>query len=146
MSEVRLPCETVARYVLPVFRSYLSKELIEKYGYTQVETARKLGTTQAAISQYIHSKRGYKGMEEFEVILPKVQSVASETFSAVAAPVQYAAIRAYQGRLDARNNNDDSVASYLNRYHEDRCTLRNQTNSQQLATLKEACIDTPGNK
>ena len=70
-----------------------------------------------------------------------MQSVASETFSAVAAPVQYAAIRAYQGRLDARNNNDDSVASYLNRYHEDRCTLRNQTNSQQLATLKEACID-----
>jgi len=85
MSEVRLPCETVARYVLPVFRSYLSKELIEKYGYTQVETARKLGTTQAAISQYIHSKRGYKGLEEFEVILPKVQSVASETAKLIAA-------------------------------------------------------------
>ena len=80
-----LPCETVARYILPIFRSYVAKELIEKYEFTQVAAAQKLGTTQAAISQYIHSKRGYKGAGEFEVILPKVQSVASETAELIAA-------------------------------------------------------------
>ena len=77
MSEVRLPCETVARYVLPVFRSYLSKELIEKYGYTQVETARKLGTTQAAISYYLHLKRGEDFVKELES-MPLVKSAAIE--------------------------------------------------------------------
>ena len=82
---MHLPCETVARYVLPVFRSYIAKELVEKYDFTQVEAARKLGTTQAAISQYIHSKRGYKGMEEFDIILPRVQSVACETAELIAA-------------------------------------------------------------
>lgn len=85
MSEVRLPCEIVARYVLPAFRSYVAKELIKKHHFTQVEAAQKLGTTQAAISQYIHSKRGYKGSEEFEVILPRVQSVAAETAELIAA-------------------------------------------------------------
>jgi len=85
MSGMQLPCETVARYVLPAFRSYVAKELIGKHNFTQVEAAQKLGTTQAAISQYIHSKRGYKGAEEFEVILPRVQSVAAETADLIAA-------------------------------------------------------------
>ena len=84
MSEVQLPCETVARYVLPAFRSYVAKELIKKYKLTQVEAAQKLGTTQAAISQYIHSKRGYKGVEEFKAILPRVQAVAVETAQLIA--------------------------------------------------------------
>ena len=61
-----LACEVVARYILPIFRSLIAKDLIEKYNFTQVEAAEKLGTTQAAISQYLHSKRGYKGLEQFE--------------------------------------------------------------------------------
>jgi predicted transcriptional regulator len=84
MSEVRLPCEIVARYVLPVFRSHVAKELVEKHNFTQVQAAERLGTTQAAISQYIHSKRGYKGAEEFEAILPVVQSAAIETAELIA--------------------------------------------------------------
>ena len=72
------PCEIIARYILPIFRSMVAKELIYKYKFTQIATAEKLGTTQAAISQYIHSKRGYKGVEQFEDILPQIQSVASE--------------------------------------------------------------------
>jgi len=77
-------CEVVARYILPIFRSMVAKELIEKYNFTQVAAAEKLGTTQAAISQYIHSKRGYKGIEQFENILPEIQSVASETAKSIA--------------------------------------------------------------
>ncbi len=78
------PCEAVARYVLPIFRSLIAKELIEKYNFTQLEAAEKLGTTQAAISQYIHSKRGLKGVKQFEDILPIIQSAASDTARRIA--------------------------------------------------------------
>jgi predicted transcriptional regulator len=57
----------------------VAKELIEKYNFTQVAAARKLGTTQAAISQYLHSKRGHKGAEQFVDILPEIRSLANET-------------------------------------------------------------------
>lgn len=79
-----LTCEIVARYVLPVFRSFVAKQLIEKYNFTQLRTAEKIGTTQAAISQYIHSKRGYKGIKQFEGILPEIQLAASETAKRIA--------------------------------------------------------------
>jgi len=78
------PCETVGRYLLPVFRSLVAKELIEKYNFTQVEVAEKLGTTQAAISQYLHSKRGFKGIAHLEEILPRIQAAASETAKSMA--------------------------------------------------------------
>jgi len=78
MKKMYPPCETVGRYILPVFRSLVAKELIEKYNFTQLEAAEKLGTTQAAISQYIHSKRGYKGTAQFERTLPMIQVAASE--------------------------------------------------------------------
>jgi len=78
MKEMYPACEAVARYILPIFRSFVAKELIEKYNFTQVEAAEKLGTTQAAISQYIHSKRGQKGMEQFEGVLPLIQDATSE--------------------------------------------------------------------
>jgi predicted transcriptional regulator len=72
-------CETVGKYVLPVFRSLVAKELVTTYNLTQVEAAQKLGTTQAAISQYINSKRAFKGTEKFGDILPQLQAMAKET-------------------------------------------------------------------
>lgn len=60
------PCETFARYALPKFRLLVARELIEKYGLTQIEAGRKLGITQAAISQYFHQKRGRKVIPKFE--------------------------------------------------------------------------------
>jgi len=77
-------CEAVGRYILPIFRSLVAKELIERYNFTQVEAAEKLGTTQAAVSQYIHSKRGYKGITQLEKILPMIQAAASETAKRIA--------------------------------------------------------------
>jgi predicted transcriptional regulator len=53
-------CETVTRRVLPLYRSLVAKELLSNYDFTQVNVAKKLGTTQAAISQYLNSKRGRK--------------------------------------------------------------------------------------
>ena len=78
-------CEIIARFVLPYFRSLVSKELIEKYSFTQAEAAEKLGTTQAAISQYLHSKRGYKGSQQYDLFLPEIQSAANETAKQIAA-------------------------------------------------------------
>ncbi len=79
-----LPCESIGRRLLPVFRSYIAKDLIEKYGFTQIEVAKKLGITQAAISQYLHLKRGIRDLEQFKEILPVIQSAASEMASEIA--------------------------------------------------------------
>jgi len=72
-------CETVGKYVLPVFRSLVARELITTYKLTQVETAQKLGTTQAAVSQYVNSKRAFKGAEKVGNIMPQLQTMARET-------------------------------------------------------------------
>ncbi len=72
-------CETIGKFVLPVFRSLVARELVGTHHFTQVEAAKKLKTTQAAISQYINSKRAIKGTEEFSELLPKIQATARET-------------------------------------------------------------------
>ncbi len=72
-------CEVIGKYVLPIFRSMLAKELVQTYHLSQTEAAKKLGTTQAAVSQYLSSKRAYKGIEHVEQYLPKIQEMASET-------------------------------------------------------------------
>jgi len=72
-------CEAIGKYVVPLFRSLVAKELINTYNLTQVEAAQRLGTTQAAISQYINSKRASKGIEQFSDVVPKIQAMASET-------------------------------------------------------------------
>lgn len=72
-------CEAIGKYVVPLFRSLVAKELINTYNLTQVDAAQRLGTTQAAISQYINSKRASKGIEQLGDILPKIQVMAGET-------------------------------------------------------------------
>jgi predicted transcriptional regulator len=72
-------CEIIGKYVLPIFRSMLAKELVQKYHLSQTEAAKKLGTTQAAVSQYLSSKRAYKGIEHVEQYLPRIQVMAAET-------------------------------------------------------------------
>jgi len=72
-------CETVGKYVLPVFRALVAKELVTSYHLTQTEAAKKLGMTQAAISQYVASKRAIRGSERFASTLPKIQRMANET-------------------------------------------------------------------
>jgi predicted transcriptional regulator len=71
-------CESVARYLLPLYRAFVAKELIKKYNYTQVEVAKKLGTTQAAISQYVTSKRGHRRIPNYEDTATLVQNAAAK--------------------------------------------------------------------
>ncbi len=72
-------CETINKHLLPLFRALVAKELLRNYNLTQVEVARRLGTTQAAISQYLNSKRAIKGIEQLTGVMPKVQALARET-------------------------------------------------------------------
>jgi predicted transcriptional regulator len=77
---MRPPCEQVVRYVLPAIRSIVAKDLIENHGFTQVAAAKKLGTTQAAISHYLYSKRGEKWVGELrrnEAVMATVNEVTS---------------------------------------------------------------------
>ncbi len=77
--KMKARCETVGKYVLPVFRSFVAKELVNTHNMTQMEVAKVLGTTQAAISQYINSKRAFKGAQQFGRVQQKIEAVAKET-------------------------------------------------------------------
>ena len=77
-------CESVARHFLPLYRAFVAKELIEKYSFTQKQAAKNLGTTQPAISQYLSSKRGRKGVPNYENIAPLVKGAAARTAEKVA--------------------------------------------------------------
>lgn len=55
---MKIPCEIVVWYVLPMIRREVSKELVYTHGMTQAEVARRFGVTDAAISQYLKKKRG----------------------------------------------------------------------------------------
>ena len=72
-------CESIGKFVLPVFRSLVARELISTYHLTQVDTAKKLKTTQAAVSQYINSKRAIKATEQFNDVMPRIQEAAKQT-------------------------------------------------------------------
>jgi hypothetical protein len=77
-------CEAIGKYVLPVFRSLIAEELVRTHRLTQVEAAKRLGTTQAAISQYLSSKRAHKSTEQFIDMLPKIKAMAKETATRLA--------------------------------------------------------------
>jgi len=54
---MRFFCDVISNKILPVVRAEISRELINRYGLTQIEVAKKLGITQAAVSQYISRMR-----------------------------------------------------------------------------------------
>jgi predicted transcriptional regulator len=72
-------CESVGKFVRPIFRSLVAIELTSTYNLTQVEVAKRLKTTQAAVSQYVNAKRAIKGAERFNDVLPKIEAEAKET-------------------------------------------------------------------
>ena len=77
------PCEVVVSQVLPSFRFLVAKELVTKYHYSQVEAAKKVGTTQAAISQYFDSKRGRRWSKKSN-LLSAMKPVAASTARQIA--------------------------------------------------------------
>lgn len=60
-----LPCESIIKLILPAIRAGVTKELYKKHKLSQVEIAKKLGITQAAVSKYLSGDYG-KGIKELE--------------------------------------------------------------------------------
>ena len=80
---MRPPCEIVVRSVLPAFRSLVAKRLIESFNFSQVAAAKKLGTTQASVSNYLYSKRGNKFAKQLEAS-PSVQTIVNKVANGIA--------------------------------------------------------------
>lgn len=53
-----MPQELEVWYLIPALRKELAKIFIQEYGLKQKKVAECLGITEAAISQYLNSKRG----------------------------------------------------------------------------------------
>ncbi|HIQ49724.1 MAG TPA: hypothetical protein EYH56_00855 [Nanoarchaeota archaeon] len=67
-------CEKFVKYYLSAIRAIIAKLLLEKYDLTQNEVAKKMKTTQPAISHYIREVRGkkVKEIENNEVVIKKI--------------------------------------------------------------------------
>ncbi|MBI2647099.1 hypothetical protein HYW99_01360 [Candidatus Woesearchaeota archaeon] len=52
-----MPQEIEVRYILPAIRRELARTFIQEHKLSQKESANILGLTEAAVSQYQHSKR-----------------------------------------------------------------------------------------
>ena len=77
------PCEVVVTQVLPSYRFLVAKELVTKHHYSQSEAAKKVGTTQAALSQYFDSKRGRKWAKQVK-LLSAIKPFATSTAEQIA--------------------------------------------------------------
>ncbi len=73
---MKTPCELVVGKILPALRASVVRELSGKYHMKQSEISKKLGITQASVSQYLSSARagGTKIIESF----PKIQTYATD--------------------------------------------------------------------
>ena len=73
---MKLPCEIMAKYTLPVFRAMLARRLVEEYGFAQTKVASILGVSQASVNHYLTAKRGRKSLPK--VWLEELQKLADE--------------------------------------------------------------------
>lgn len=73
---MKTPCELVVGRILPSLKASVVRELSSKYNMKQSEIARKLGITQASVSQYLSATRG-GGPETIECF-PRITHYAKE--------------------------------------------------------------------
>ncbi len=73
---MKTPCELVVGKILPALRASVVRELSGKYHMKQSEIAKKLGITQASVSQYLSSARA--GGTKITNAFPKIKSYADE--------------------------------------------------------------------
>ncbi len=73
---MKTPCELVVGKILPALRASVVKELSGKHHMKQSDIAKRLGITQASVSQYLSATRagGTKVTESF----PKIKIYANE--------------------------------------------------------------------
>jgi hypothetical protein len=73
---MRPPCEIVVKRLLPLLRALVAQDLMTVYGWTQSQTARKLGVTQPAVSSYLSILEGEEAnrpdMEELKSLAKRI--------------------------------------------------------------------------
>ena len=74
------PCEIIVNRMLPHIRAEIVRILVNDYSMKQIDVARRLGITQASVSQYISSVRGGDDFlhEMFPEIKEYTQSIAEK--------------------------------------------------------------------
>jgi len=73
---MKTPCELVVGKILPSLRATVVKELSGKYKMKQSEIAKRLGITQASVSQYLSSTRA--GNSNMNESFPQIRNYAEE--------------------------------------------------------------------
>jgi uncharacterized protein len=53
-----LPCEVGVKTVLPAVKAVMARQIVEKHGLNEQQTAALLGLSQSAVSRYIGRERG----------------------------------------------------------------------------------------
>ncbi len=71
MSRLISPYEIVAKSALPALRAMVAKRLQEDFHLTQQEVAKRLGVTQASVSNYARKTRGMMVNLESDTIVAK---------------------------------------------------------------------------
>lgn len=64
LKRLEMPCEVVAKKLMPTIRALIAEILVKKYGYSIYETAKVIGLTPAAVSNYLLGKRGTLAFNE----------------------------------------------------------------------------------
>ncbi len=72
-----MPQEIEAKYIIPAIRREFAKILISQKGYSQKKAAQFLDITEAAVSQYLHAKRGVDVEFDFGVAQEIKKSIAA---------------------------------------------------------------------
>jgi predicted transcriptional regulator len=65
----KTPCQYSLWNGIPVIRKEIAVSLTKNFGLTQKETAKKLGITPAAVSQYLSKKRGNTKIIDQDVLI-----------------------------------------------------------------------------
>ena len=73
----QMPQEIEVWFIIPALRRELAKSMIKDYHCTQKQVSQKMGLTEAAVSQYLHSKRGSEVMFS-NAILEEVKKTAKK--------------------------------------------------------------------
>lgn len=73
---MKTPCELVVGKILPSLRAAVVKELSGKYHMKQSDIAKKMGITQASVSQYLSSARA--GSAKVTESFPKIKVYADD--------------------------------------------------------------------
>jgi uncharacterized protein len=81
MSRLISPYEIVAKSALPALRAMVARRLQEEYHLTQQQVAKRLGVTQASVSNYARKTRGMMVNLESDATVAKAADMIAKELS-----------------------------------------------------------------